>query len=82
LGAARDCAEAFAKLAPDAGQQFTPVRGDMSDSALIAGGLVPMQRWGKPEDLGLAVSSVLTGHFPFSTGGVFNIDGGFLLRRL
>ena len=32
-GAARDCAEACAKLAPDAAQQFTPVRGDISDTA-------------------------------------------------
>lgn len=50
--------------------------------ALIAGGLVPLQRWGTPEDIGRAVSSILAGHFPFSTGDVINIDGGFHLRRL
>jgi len=50
--------------------------------ALLASGLVPQMRWGKPEDLGLAVKAILGGHFPFSTGDVINIDGGFHLRRL
>jgi NAD(P)-dependent dehydrogenase (short-subunit alcohol dehydrogenase family) len=50
--------------------------------ALIADGLVPQKRWGTPEDLGRAVSSIIAGHFPFSTGDVINIDGGFHLRRL
>jgi NAD(P)-dependent dehydrogenase (short-subunit alcohol dehydrogenase family) len=50
--------------------------------ALIAGGLVPQMRWGTPDDVGRAVSAILAGHFPFSTGDVINIDGGFHLRRL
>lgn len=49
---------------------------------LIANGLVPQGRWGTPDDLGRAVSSILAGHFPFSTGDVINIDGGFHLRSL
>ena len=49
---------------------------------LIAEGLVPQQRWGKPEDLGRACASILNGGLPFSTGDVINIDGGFHLRRL
>jgi 3-oxoacyl-[acyl-carrier protein] reductase len=49
---------------------------------LIAEGLVPQMRWGKPEDVGLAVEAVLKGHFPFSTGNVIAVDGGFHLRRL
>ena len=49
---------------------------------LLAEGLVPQKRWGKPEDVGLAVKSILQGSFPFSTGDVINIDGGFHLRRL
>lgn len=49
---------------------------------LIAEGLVPQQRWGTPEDVGLAVQSILMGHYPFSTGEVIHIDGGFHLRRL
>ncbi len=49
---------------------------------LIAGGLVPQQRWGTPEDVGLAVASLCRGDFPFSTGTVIDVDGGFKLRRL
>lgn len=49
---------------------------------LIADGLVPQKRWGKPDDVGLAVQSLLLGHFPFSTGEVISVDGGFHLRRL
>ena len=50
--------------------------------ALIHSGLVPQGRWGKPEDVGLAVASVLGGHFNFSAGSVIHVDGGFHLRRL
>ena len=49
---------------------------------LIATGLVPQMRWGTPEDVGLAVEAILKGHFPFSTGAVIPVDGGFHLRRL
>lgn len=49
---------------------------------LLAEGLVPQRRWGNPDDVGLAVESILGGAFPFSTGDVINIDGGFHLRRL
>jgi len=49
---------------------------------LMAEGIVPQKRWGKPSDVGRAVESILAGHFPFSTGDVINIDGGFHLRRL
>jgi NAD(P)-dependent dehydrogenase (short-subunit alcohol dehydrogenase family) len=49
---------------------------------LLAEGLVPQMRWGTPEDVGLAVGSLLAGHFPFSTGAVIPVDGGFHMRRL
>jgi 3-oxoacyl-[acyl-carrier protein] reductase len=49
---------------------------------LIAEGLTPQTRWGTPEDIGLAVAAVAQGYFPFSTGQVFNLDGGFHIRRL
>jgi NAD(P)-dependent dehydrogenase (short-subunit alcohol dehydrogenase family) len=49
---------------------------------LLAEGLVPQKRWGNPDDVGLAVESILGGAFPFSTGDVINIDGGFHLKRL
>ncbi|MBU2647733.1 3-ketoacyl-ACP reductase [bacterium] len=49
---------------------------------LIAEGLVPQKKWGTPEDMGLAVSAILDGHFPYSTGTVIDIDGGFSIRSL
>ena len=49
---------------------------------LIAEGLVPQLRWGTPEDLGLSVAALCRGDFPFSTGAVIDVDGGFQLRRL
>jgi len=49
---------------------------------LLGEGIVPQKRWGEPSDVGRAVGSILAGHFPFSTGDVINIDGGFHLRRL
>ncbi len=49
---------------------------------LIAEGLSPIQRWGTPEDIGRAVVAIASDAFPFSTGEVINVDGGFHLRRL
>jgi 3-oxoacyl-[acyl-carrier protein] reductase len=49
---------------------------------LLANGLTPMKRFGKPDDVAKAVAAIAGGHFPFSTGEVFNIDGGFHLRVL
>jgi NAD(P)-dependent dehydrogenase (short-subunit alcohol dehydrogenase family) len=49
---------------------------------LIADGLIPQKRWGKPEDVGLAVEAILRGSFPYATGEVIYLDGGFHLRRL
>ena len=49
---------------------------------LIADGLTPIQRWGTPEDIGRAVAAIARDAFPFSTGEVINVDGGFHLRRL
>jgi 3-oxoacyl-[acyl-carrier protein] reductase len=50
--------------------------------ALIADGLTPIRRWGRPEDVARAVSAVARGDFDFATGQAFHIDGGFHLRRL
>ena len=49
---------------------------------LIADGLVPQKRWGTPEDVGLSVAALCRGDFPFSTGTIIDVDGGFQLRRL
>jgi 3-oxoacyl-[acyl-carrier protein] reductase len=49
---------------------------------MIAEGLTPIARWGTPEDVGRAVVAIAQGAYPFSTGEVINVDGGFHLRRL
>jgi 3-oxoacyl-[acyl-carrier protein] reductase len=49
---------------------------------MIAGGLLPIKRWGKPEDIAAAVWAVCSGLLPYSTGEVLNVDGGFHMRRL
>jgi 3-oxoacyl-[acyl-carrier protein] reductase len=49
---------------------------------LIEDGLLPMPRWGQPEDVARAVLSLAIGGFPYSTGEVVNVDGGFHIRRL
>ena len=48
----------------------------------IAGGLVPLGRWGTPDDVGRAVAAIAAGAFPYSTGTVFEVDGGLSLRVL
>ena len=49
---------------------------------LFAGGLAPINRWGQPSDIGKSVVAVASGLFPYSTGQVFNVDGGFHLRTI
>jgi NAD(P)-dependent dehydrogenase (short-subunit alcohol dehydrogenase family) len=48
----------------------------------IADGLTPIRRIGKPQDIADAVTAIADGKFDFATGQVFNVDGGFHLRRL
>lgn len=45
-------------------------------------GITPIRRWGTPQDIGRAVRAIAEDRFPFSTGAVFDIDGGFHLHRL
>jgi NAD(P)-dependent dehydrogenase (short-subunit alcohol dehydrogenase family) len=48
----------------------------------IAAGLVPMGRWGRPDDIGRAVALIAAGGLPYSTGAVIDVDGGLGLRVL
>jgi NAD(P)-dependent dehydrogenase (short-subunit alcohol dehydrogenase family) len=50
--------------------------------ALIEKGLSPINRWGTPDDIAKAVLAIARRAFPFSTGEVINVDGGFHLRIL
>ncbi|MDB4080779.1 3-ketoacyl-ACP reductase [Amylibacter sp.] len=46
-----------------------------------ANGLCVMPRVGKPEELGIVISSLATGKIPYTTGQVISVDGGMLLPR-
>ena len=49
---------------------------------MIEEGLLPIKRWGYPEDVAEAVKALASGGFEYSTGQVFDVDGGFHIRRL
>lgn len=50
--------------------------------ALIAQGLTPIRRWGRPGDAARAVAAIAEDLLGFSTGEVINVDGGFHIQRL
>jgi 3-oxoacyl-[acyl-carrier protein] reductase len=50
--------------------------------ALFAQGLAPINRWGQPADVAQAVLAIALGHFPYTTGQVLHVDGGFHLRTI
>jgi len=50
--------------------------------ALIDGGLLPIKRWGQPEDIANAVWVLCSGALPYVTGQSVDVDGGFHIRRL
>ena len=52
------------------------------DRLILEDGLLPLKRWGFPEDVANAVSVLCSGKLAYSTGEILNIDGGFHLRRL
>lgn len=49
---------------------------------LISEGLIPMGRWGTPEDIARAVIALCDGTFGYTTGGSFIMDGGMHIRKL
>lgn len=50
--------------------------------ALIENGLLPIKRWGQPEDIASAVWTLCSGALPYVTGQSVDVDGGFHIRRL
>jgi NAD(P)-dependent dehydrogenase (short-subunit alcohol dehydrogenase family) len=62
----------------------TPMTEAVSDKydRLIDDGLVPMRRWGFPEDVAKVVASLATGRLAFATGSVINVDGALSIPRL
>jgi len=61
---------------------LTSVVKDKYDHLILEEGVTPIRRWGRPEDIGKAVVAIAEGLFPFSTGEVINVDGGFHISRL
>ena len=49
---------------------------------LIENGLLPIPRFGKPEDVAKMVLACCSGLMDYAAGQVLNADGGFSLRRL
>lgn len=49
---------------------------------MIDEGLLPIKRWGTPEDIAKACAMLASEVLSYSTGQVINIDGGFHIRRL
>ena len=49
---------------------------------LIDGGLLPIKRWGTPEDTAAAIWALCSGALPYVTGQSIDVDGGFHIRRL
>ena len=64
------------------------IKTDMTKSVqkkydtLFSKGITPISRWGTPEDVAKCVSVIAQDYFPYSTSQIFNIDGGFHLKRL
>ena len=50
--------------------------------AMIDGGLLPVPRFGQPEDVARMVLACCSGMLDYSAGQVLDADGGFALRRL
>ncbi len=64
------------------------IRTDMTASAgsevidrWIAEGRVPVPRWGTPQDVGAAVSTLAGGQLPYTTGQPFWVAGGLNVAR-
>lgn len=49
---------------------------------LIDGGLLPIKRWGQPEDIADNVFALCNGSMPYVTGMSVDVDGGFHIQRL
>ncbi|GAA2829485.1 NAD(P)-dependent dehydrogenase (short-subunit alcohol dehydrogenase family) [Aminobacter aminovorans] len=64
------------------------IRSDMTAKAsekydrLIADGLVPVKRWGEPDDIGRIAAALAGGGFGFATGSIIRADGALSVARL
>ncbi len=49
---------------------------------LIGGGILPLRRWGEPEDIASVAYSLCSGAMPYVVGQSIDVDGGFHIQRL
>lgn len=61
---------------------LTSVVRDKYDHLILEEGIMPIRRWGQPEDVGKAVVAIAEDMLPYSTGEIINVDGGFHMARL
>ncbi len=63
---------------------MTGMTGAVKDKydKLIGEGLLPVARWGQPEDVAAAMLALADGSLPYVTGQSVDVDGGFHIRRL
>ena len=63
---------------------MTGMTGTVKDKydKLIGEGLLPVARWGQPEDVAAAMLALADGSLPYVTGQSVDVDGGFHIRRL
>ena len=52
------------------------------DRLILEEGILPIKKWGYPENIANAVSVFCSGKLAYSTGEIINVDGGFHIRRL
>ncbi len=52
------------------------------DDLILNKGILPIRRWGTPEDVAGAVSLLCDERLCYCTGDVLNVDGGFHIQRL
>lgn len=52
------------------------------DNLIFNEGILPIKRWGEPEDIARAVYVLCSGDMGYTTGQSIDVDGGFHIRRL
>lgn len=52
------------------------------DNLIFNEGILPIKRWGEPNDIASAVLALCNGSLPYVTGQSIDVDGGFHIRRL
>jgi 3-oxoacyl-[acyl-carrier protein] reductase len=84
LFAARLAADGIAVFEVRPGIIATDMTANVRDlyDRRIADGLIPENRWGRPDDVGRVVAALLRGDAPYATGSVITVDGGLSIPRL